>query len=273
MLELRVVEVVIESAFLDELLVRAFFDDVALVHNEDYVCVLDGGEAVRNDKRCLVLHKFFKRLLDFEFGAGVDGTRGLVEYEHRRMREHDSCDAQKLLLSLRYVAAVVVENRVIAVFKVGDEVVNVRRLCRFDDFFVRCVGLSVGYVLSYRAFFEPRVLKHHAVTQTERLSRHFGDVFSLDFDFAAVGVVEAHKKVDEGGLAATRRSDDCDSLSALYAQREALNKRFVFDVGEVNIVDGNVAFGVRKIFESSVGGLILRFEKVEYAARRRRRAL
>ena len=44
MLELRVVEVEIESAFLDELLVRAFFDDVALVHNEDYVRILYGGE-------------------------------------------------------------------------------------------------------------------------------------------------------------------------------------------------------------------------------------
>ena len=65
MLELRVVEVEIESAFLDELLVRAFFDDVALVHNEDYVRILYGGEAVRNDERGLVLHKFFKRLLDF----------------------------------------------------------------------------------------------------------------------------------------------------------------------------------------------------------------
>ena len=93
MLELRVVEVEIESAFLDELLVRAFFDDVALVHNEDYVRILYGWEAVRNDERGLVLHKFFKRLLDFEFGAGVDGTRSLVEYEHRRVSEHDSCDA------------------------------------------------------------------------------------------------------------------------------------------------------------------------------------
>ena len=50
MLELRVVEVEIESAFLDELLVRAFFDDVALVHNEDNVGVFDCGKTVRDDK-------------------------------------------------------------------------------------------------------------------------------------------------------------------------------------------------------------------------------
>ena len=52
-----------------------------------------------------------------------------------------------------------------------------------------------------------------------------------------------------------------------------MNKRLVLDVGKVYVVDGNVAFGVRKIFKALVGRLILRFEKVEYAARRRRRAL
>ena len=50
MLELRVVEICIESAFFEQFVVRAFFDDVALVHNEDNVGVLDCGKAVRDDK-------------------------------------------------------------------------------------------------------------------------------------------------------------------------------------------------------------------------------
>ena len=72
MLELRVVEIRIESAFFEQFLVRAFFDDVALVHNEDNVGVFDCGKTVRDDKRRFVLHKFFKRLLNLDFGAGVD---------------------------------------------------------------------------------------------------------------------------------------------------------------------------------------------------------
>ena len=72
MFELRVVEIRIESAFFEQFLVRAFFYDVALVHNEDNVGVFDCGKAVRDDKRRFVLHKFFKRLLNLDFGAGVD---------------------------------------------------------------------------------------------------------------------------------------------------------------------------------------------------------
>lgn len=72
MLELRVVEVGVEAAFFEELAVRALFDDVALVHDEDEVGVLYCGQAVSDDKRSLVLHKLFKCLLDFDFGTGID---------------------------------------------------------------------------------------------------------------------------------------------------------------------------------------------------------
>ena len=50
MLELRVVEIRVESAFFEQFLVRAFFDDVALVHNEDNVGVFYCGKTVRDDK-------------------------------------------------------------------------------------------------------------------------------------------------------------------------------------------------------------------------------
>lgn len=72
MLELGVVEVCVESALLNKLLVRAFFDDVALVHDENYVGVLDCREAVSDDEGSFVLHELFKSLLNFEFGAGID---------------------------------------------------------------------------------------------------------------------------------------------------------------------------------------------------------
>lgn len=51
---------------------RTFFDDVALVHDENHVRIFDCREAVRDDKRRLVLHEFFKRLLNLDFRASVD---------------------------------------------------------------------------------------------------------------------------------------------------------------------------------------------------------
>ena len=83
MLELGVVEVCVESALLNKLLVRTFFDDVALVHDENHVRIFDCREAVRDDKRRLVLHEFFKRLLNLDFRASVDRACRFVENEHR----------------------------------------------------------------------------------------------------------------------------------------------------------------------------------------------
>ena len=72
MFELRVVKICIETAFCKQLFVRTFFDDVALVHDENHVRIFDCREAVRDDKRRLVLHEFFKRLLNLDFRVSVD---------------------------------------------------------------------------------------------------------------------------------------------------------------------------------------------------------
>ena len=52
-----------------------------------------------------------------------------------------------------------------------------------------------------------------------------------------------------------------------------MNERFVFHVREVNVVDVDVAVRVGQFLKTCVGGLILRFEKVENSACRSGRAL
>ena len=51
LLELRIIQFRVEAALLQQLLVRAGFDDVAVAHDQNLVRVLDGGETVRNDER------------------------------------------------------------------------------------------------------------------------------------------------------------------------------------------------------------------------------
>lgn len=68
------------------------------------------------------------------------------------MGEHNSCDAKKLFLSLRDIASVVVQNGVIAVFKVHDEVVDMRGFCGIDNFFKCRVGVAVCDVFTHCTF-------------------------------------------------------------------------------------------------------------------------
>ena len=55
-LELGVVQVEVEPAVGDQLVVAALFDDLAVVHDEDRVGVADGREAVGDDEGRAALH-------------------------------------------------------------------------------------------------------------------------------------------------------------------------------------------------------------------------
>ena len=48
--ELRVVQVGVEAALGEQLVVRALLDDVAVANHQDHVGVADRGQAVRDDK-------------------------------------------------------------------------------------------------------------------------------------------------------------------------------------------------------------------------------
>ena len=58
-LKLRGIELAVKTVrLLHQLLVGALLHDVAPVHDEDIVRVLDGGEPVGDDETGLVLHQF-----------------------------------------------------------------------------------------------------------------------------------------------------------------------------------------------------------------------
>ena len=88
--ELRIIKVIIESVLRQKLFMRTLFDNITLVHNEYDVGIFDGRKSVRDYKRSLSVHKLFKRPLYLEFGSGIYRRSRLVEYKHRRVREHNS---------------------------------------------------------------------------------------------------------------------------------------------------------------------------------------
>jgi hypothetical protein len=55
------------------------FDELAVVEDTDAVRLLDGGEAVGNDKTSAIRTEVFKRFLDKPLGVVVEGGGGLVE--------------------------------------------------------------------------------------------------------------------------------------------------------------------------------------------------
>ncbi len=193
-------------------------------HYKNDVRLADGGEAVGDDEARAAAHQARKRLLDAHLRARVDGGGRLVEDQHRRQAEHHAGNAEQLLLSLRDVAAVFGDNRVVAVGQAADEAVRMGGLGRCKDLLVGGVRLAVGDVLAHGAGPQPCILQHHAVAAAQRGAGHVPDVGTGDFDGAAVDIIEPHEQVDERRLAAARRADDGDALTGFDVQRQALDE-------------------------------------------------
>ncbi len=67
----------------DQIVVVAPLDDAALLQDHDGLRVADRGEAVGDDEYRPARHQAVHALFDELFRAGVDGTRGLIEDQHR----------------------------------------------------------------------------------------------------------------------------------------------------------------------------------------------
>ena len=67
----------------EELGMCALFDEFSVVEDADAVGLLDGGQAVRNDKAGAIGAKIFEGFLDQAFGGVVECGSGFVEEQQR----------------------------------------------------------------------------------------------------------------------------------------------------------------------------------------------
>ena len=84
---------------------RAGFNDVSLVHDDDLIGILNGREPVRDDETGAVPHQFDHGVLNMLFGSCIDRGCRLVENKNLRITEESASDRQQLALPLRKVGA------------------------------------------------------------------------------------------------------------------------------------------------------------------------
>jgi hypothetical protein len=71
----------VDAALGQQLLVRAFFDDMAFVHHDQPVHGGDGGQAVGNGNHGLAVHQAVQALLDGGFHLAVQRAGGFVQQQ------------------------------------------------------------------------------------------------------------------------------------------------------------------------------------------------
>ena len=77
-----IIEVGVEAALGEELIVAALLHNVAVPHDENQIRVLNGGEAVGDDEAGAAFHQIGHGLLDEVLGAGIHGGGGLVQNQN-----------------------------------------------------------------------------------------------------------------------------------------------------------------------------------------------
>ena len=79
---LHVVELLVIAVLGKEIVVRTTLNDAAFMEYANFVCVLDGREAVSNGNRCAGLHQAFEGFLHEAFAFGVECRSRFVENEN-----------------------------------------------------------------------------------------------------------------------------------------------------------------------------------------------
>ena len=98
-LVLQLVELPVEAALREQLLVGAHLAQLAFVHHENRVGALDGGEPVRDEDAGAALDHAIESAANAQFGVGVDAGGGLVEDEDAGIVGERAGEVDELLLA------------------------------------------------------------------------------------------------------------------------------------------------------------------------------
>ncbi|MMZ68205.1 hypothetical protein D1872_308590 [compost metagenome] len=77
----------------------AAFDQLALIHDQDHVSLLDGRQAVGDDQRGTAFHHMIQRCLDMPLGLGIQDRSCFIENQQRSVLEQGPGNSQALALA------------------------------------------------------------------------------------------------------------------------------------------------------------------------------
>ena len=148
--ELLLVDLRVQPAPREQLLVRSLFDDPPPVQDEDHIGRQDRRETVGDRDRRPALHQRLQRRLHQALGGRVQRRRGLVQDQDLRILQDHSCDREALLLPAGQFVAALPDDGVIPIRELQDPVVDVRRPRGRDHLLVGRVRLPVEQVAAHR---------------------------------------------------------------------------------------------------------------------------
>ena len=227
----------------------ATFDDRSVIKNQNLIGFHDSAQAMRNNQRCPSAQRFLQRLMNERFIFRVKVCGCFIEDQYAGICDECAGETNQLLLPLREVGRVLVDERVVVLRHRADEVVRLRGARRPHDLRFARAGAAVGDVLADAAGEEPGVLQHHAEHAPQRPALQRADIHPVDADRAVPDVVEPQQQIDQRRLARARRTYDGDRLTGLNINRQVVDERGVLLLIEADPKEFRLV-GQHKVAES-----------------------
>ena len=192
---------------------RSLLDDASSVDDVDAVGVEDRRQPMRDGKGRPAHHELVESRLHDLLALRIERRRRLIEDQNARILQDGACDRDALTLSTRKIQSTFADLRLIALGKLQDEFLGVRRTRRLLNFLVRRFKSAVADILTHAARKEHRFLRHDANLFAQRVERHVTHVVAIDLDHTFVHLVETRYEIRDRRLARARRADEGHELS------------------------------------------------------------
>ncbi len=254
----------VEPASRQECIMRALFDDAALVEHEDLVGAPDRGKAMRDHECRAVRQQAGERIEDQRFRLGVEPGGRLVEHHDGRVPDHRARDSDPLALPTRQRRPALADDRVVPLGQGLDERVGVRLRRGGDDVVAGRLRAAVGDVLPDGRMEQLRLLQHEGDVLAEGAGRHLADVDAVDEHLAAGGVVEPGNQARQRALAAAAAADQADHLPWRGRERDVVEHGSSWHVGERHVTELHAPLDPRQ--HARVGGALEPLVRGEHLA-------
>ena len=230
----------------DQRVVRAFFDDAAVLHHENTVCPAYGREAVGDDERRTARRSVLDGAAHGGFTLGVERGGRLVQQQYRRVAHQRAGERDALALAAGEAAAFLAERGCEAVLLVQKAHGFGHAGGLLED---RVVGVVTSEADVFRrgAGEEGRLLRRVGKAPAPVARVRFGRGHTVQQDRAPLRIEKAQRETEHGRLARAAGADERDELAGLHLQREILQRRgIVLAIVEGHVLERQCALALRR---------------------------
>mmetsp|Transcript_5493 Transcript_5493/g.9684 ORF Transcript_5493/g.9684 Transcript_5493/m.9684 type:complete len:231 (+) Transcript_5493:48-740(+) len=187
-----------------EFVVGASFDNTAAVEDNDFVTILNGTETMGDNDGGGIFAHFLQVLHNVPFGFAVETGGGFVTQENGRPFQNGPGNGHPLLFTSRQFQSPLSHNRIIAIGKAHDGIVNVCLFGSQHSILPRSLQIPILNIIPNRFIKENRILRHHSNCLPDRLGRIISNIVSTQCDSSLIWIVESIQDSQQCTLATPR---------------------------------------------------------------------